>query len=139
MRAVNTAFLDTCERKETEHTPVWFMRQAGRYLPSYARIKGDRDITQLAKDPELASEAAVDAVRVLGVDAAIVFADIMLPLEGIGVKFKIQENVGPIVSNPIRTIVDVEALGTLEPENDMAYLYRRHRRDLEETGRFCAL
>ncbi len=120
---MNTSFLEACNRKETESTPVWFMRQAGRYLPSYARIKGEMVITDLARDPELASEVAVDAVRVLGVDAAIVFADIMLPLEGIGVDFKIQENVGPVVSNPIRALEDVESLGVLEPENDMAYLY----------------
>ena len=121
---MNTTFLDACNRKEAEHTPVWFMRQAGRYLPSYLRIKGEMAITELAKDPALASDAAVAAVKALGVDAAIVFSDIMLPLEGIGVRFKIQENVGPIVSNPTRTPGDVEALGTLRPEDDMAYLYQ---------------
>ena len=123
MSGASTAFLDVCNAKESEHTPVWFMRQAGRYLPSYLRIKGELAITELAKDPELASDAAVDAVKALGVDAAIVFSDIMLPLEGIGVRFKIQENVGPIVSNPTRTARDVEALGTLSPEDDMAYLF----------------
>ena len=122
MTLANTSFLDACSRRDADHTPVWFMRQAGRYLPSYQRIKGGRSLTELAKDAELASEAAVDAVRALGVDAAIVFADIMLPLEGMGVDFRIQENVGPIVSNPVRSADDVGALGELEPEHDMAYL-----------------
>jgi uroporphyrinogen decarboxylase len=115
-------FLDACYRKKTEFTPVWFMRQAGRYLPSYRRIKGARTVTELAKDPALASEAAVDAVRSLGVDAGIVFADIMLPLEGMGVVFEIRENVGPLVSNPVRTQDDADALGKLVPETDMGYL-----------------
>ncbi len=122
MRTTNSPFLDACNRRETEFTPVWFMRQAGRYLPSYRKIKGARTVIELAKDPELASQAAVDAVKSIGVDAAIVFADIMLPLEGIGLKFEIRENVGPVVSNPVRTQDDVDALGKLEPETDMGYL-----------------
>lgn len=119
---MNSAFLEACDRKETAFTPVWFMRQAGRYLPSYRRIKGNRPITELAKNPELASDAAVDAVRSLGVDAGIVFADIMLPLECLGVKFNIQENVGPVVSRPIRTLEDVDSLESFRPEEDMRYL-----------------
>ena len=122
MTLVNRAFLDACAMGNPEHTPVWFMRQAGRYLPSYRRIKGKRTLTELAKDPELSSEAAVDAVKALGVDAAIVFADIMLPLESMGVDFEIQENVGPIVSNPVRSLDDVVALGELSPGYHMAYL-----------------
>jgi uroporphyrinogen decarboxylase len=122
LRTMNTSFLDACNRKDPEFTPVWFMRQAGRYLSSYRQIKGGRGIIEMAKSPELASEAAVDAVRVLGVDAGIIFADIMLPLEALGVEFRIQENVGPVVSNPIRSLDDVDALETLEPDDDMAYL-----------------
>ncbi len=122
MRPLNASFLDACRCRESEFTPVWFMRQAGRYLPSYRKIKGSRSIVDLAKDPELASEAAVGAVTALGVDAAIVFADIMLPLEGLGVEFKIQENVGPVVSHPIATLEDAEALGALDPPTDMPYL-----------------
>jgi len=116
-------FLDACNHRETEHAPVWFMRQAGRYLPSYRRIKGDRNILDVAKDPDLASEVAVDAVNALGVDAGIIFADIMLPLEAIGVRFTIQENVGPVVSNPVRTTDDVNSLGVLDPEADLPYVY----------------
>ncbi len=118
----NTTFLDACRRGEPEHSPVWFMRQAGRYLPSYKRLKGQRNIMDVVKDPELASDVAVDAVNALGVDAGIIFADIMVPLEGIGVKFKIEENVGPVVSNPIRSLEDVTALGTLDPERDIPFV-----------------
>ena len=97
---MNTTFLDACNKKEPAHTPVWFMRQAGRYLPSYRAVKGNRPVTEIARDPALASQVVVDAVRALDVDAGIIFADIMLPLEGMGVQFRIEENVGPIVTNP---------------------------------------
>jgi len=118
----NTTFLDACRRREPEHSPVWFMRQAGRYLPSYKRLKDQRNIIDIVKDPELASDVAVDAVNALGVDAGIIFADIMVPLEGIGVKFKIEENVGPVVSNPIRSLEDVEALGSLDSRQALPYV-----------------
>ncbi len=99
------------------------MRQAGRYLPSYKTIKGNLSVTEVAKNPQLASEVAVDAVRQLGVDAAIIFADIMLPLEGMGIKFRIEENVGPIVENPIRFLDDVTVLRDFDPERDAAFVY----------------
>jgi uroporphyrinogen decarboxylase len=119
---MNSTFLDACNKKEPVHTPVWFMRQAGRYLASYRALKGNRSILELAKDPSLASQAVVDAVTALGVDAGIVFADIMLPLEGMGVNFKIQENVGPVVANPIRTAADVDLLNDLSPDEDIGYV-----------------
>jgi uroporphyrinogen decarboxylase len=120
---MNTTFIDACTKKEPEHTPVWFMRQAGRYLPSYRAVKGNRPITEIAKDPALSSQVAVDAVRALDVDAGIIFADIMLPLEGMGVQFRIEENVGPIVTNPIRTSDDVSSLRALSPEEDVGYVF----------------
>lgn len=120
---MNTTFIDACRRKEPEHTPVWFMRQAGRYLPSYRAVKGDRPVTEIAKDPDLSSQVAVDAVRALDVDAGIIFADIMLPLEGMGVQFRIEENVGPIVTNPVRTSDDVSTLKILSPEEDIGYVF----------------
>lgn len=119
---MNTTFLDACHGKEPEHTPVWFMRQAGRYLPSYRAAKGNRSMTEIAKDPELSAKVAVDAVKALDVDAGIVFADIMLPLEGMGVKFRIEENVGPVVTNPVRTADEVNALKALDPEADVPYV-----------------
>jgi uroporphyrinogen decarboxylase len=120
---MNSTFIDACRKKEPAHTPVWFMRQAGRYLPSYRAVKGNRPVTEIAKDPALASQVAVDAVNALDVDAAIIFADIMLPLEGMGVQFKIEENVGPIVTSPIRTLDDVNSLRALSPEEDVGYVF----------------
>ena len=118
-----SVFIDACRRKETEYTPIWFMRQAGRYLPSYRRLKGRRNVLDIAKDPELASEAVVGAVRDLGVDAGIIFADIMLPLEGMGVKFRIEEGVGPVVSSPIRSLEDVTELRAFDSERDTNKVY----------------
>lgn len=99
------------------------MRQAGRFLPSYRRIKGARNVLDVAKDPELASEVVADAVRELGVDAGIIFADIMLPLEAMGVEFKILEDIGPVVSNPVRGLSDVERLRDPESEADLPFVY----------------
>jgi uroporphyrinogen decarboxylase len=90
MTVENATFLDACNKKEPAHTPVWFMRQAGRYLPSYRAVKGKRPVTEIARDPSLASQVVVDAVKALGVDAGIIFADIMLPLEALGVLFAIE-------------------------------------------------
>ncbi len=123
MRSADSQFVRACLKKETEYTPVWFMRQAGRFLPSYRRIKGTRNVLDVAKDPELASEVVVDAVHAIGVDAGIIFADIMLPLEAMGVEFKIEENIGPVVSNPIRTAEDVDALRGVDPESDLPFVY----------------
>jgi uroporphyrinogen decarboxylase len=134
MRPSNATFLDACNGRETDFTPVWFMRQAGRYLPSYMRIKGDRTVIDLAKDPERASEAAVDAVRALGVDAAIVFADIMLPLESVGVDFRIQENVGPVVARPVGGEEDVESIGHLDASGEMPFLADGVSLTLEKLG-----
>ena len=120
---MNSTFIDACRKKEPAHTPVWFMRQAGRYLPSYREVKGNRPVTEIARDPSLASQVAVDAVRALDVDAGIIFADIMLPLEGMGVQFKIEENVGPVVANPTRTLDDVNSLRELNPEADVGYVF----------------
>ncbi len=121
---MNSVFVDACRMKQVERTPVWFMRQAGRYLPSYRKLRSEKGILEIAKDPELASEVTVDPVRRLGVDAAVMFADIMLPLEGIGVKFRIEENSGPVIENPIRSREDVERLGEFDPEQHVEHVLR---------------
>lgn len=125
---MESTFVDACNRRGVDHTPVWFMRQAGRYLPSYRELRTGKGILEIAKDPELASEVTVDPVRQLGVDAAVLFADIMLPLEGIGVKFKIEENLGPVIENPVRTSREVEALGEFDPEEHVSYVLETIRR-----------
>ncbi len=98
------------------------MRQAGRFLPSYRKIKGGRGVLDIAKDPKTAPLVVENAVDELGVDAAIIYSDIMLPMEAIGVSLEIRENVGPVILKPVRTPADVAALGSLDPAVDMVYL-----------------
>ncbi|MEM0116894.1 MAG: uroporphyrinogen decarboxylase [Conexivisphaerales archaeon] len=129
-----SVFLEACRSKETDYTPVWFMRQTGRYLPEYSKIKGKLDIMDLLKHPEVCSELTILPVRKLGVDAAIIFADIMLPLESMGVRFKIEEGVGPVIFNPIKTLDDVEQLNGLSPEEDLGYLWDSIRLTVEKLG-----
>ena len=119
----DSPFIRACYGRDSEYTPVWFMRQAGRFLPSYRRIKGTRKVLELAKDPGLASEVVVDAVRSLGVDAGIIFSDIMLPLEVMGVDFRIEEDVGPIVPRTVSSRDDVTSLQEVEPEEDLPFVY----------------
>ena len=97
----NDNFLRACWMKETEYTPVWFMRQAGRYLESYQKIRAKHDVLTICKTPELSAKITTKAVSDLGVDAAILFADIMLPLEGVGVKLKLIDGVGPVIERPV--------------------------------------
>jgi uroporphyrinogen decarboxylase len=118
----NDNFLRACWRKEAEYTPLWFMRQAGRYLESYRKVRAEHDILTICKTPELAAKVAVEAAEQLGVDAAILFADIMLPLEGMGVGFKIVEGVGPQIDNPIRSMEDVENIGQLDPRKHVPFV-----------------
>src|SRR6266571_5144600 len=118
----NDNFLRACWRKETEYTPVWFMRQAGRYLESYQKIRAKHDVLTICKTPELSAKIATSAVSYLGVDAAILFADIMLPLEGVGVKLKLVDAVGPVIERPVESKEDVENLSGFSPEEHVPYV-----------------
>lgn len=119
---MNTTFLDACYKKPTDHTPVWYMRQAGRYLPEYRKVKGDRNILDIVRTPELAAEISLQPVDILGVDAAILYADIMIPLLGIDVDLQIVENIGPVIKNPLQNLKDVQNLRKLSPTEDIPYL-----------------
>ncbi len=103
-------FLRACRREPVDATPVWFMRQAGRSFAAYRRLRERYGILELAKTPELCAEVTLMPVRELGVDAAVLFADIMLPLEPMGVDLRIEPEVGPIIDRPIRSTADVAAL-----------------------------
>lgn len=129
---MGSLLVDACMRRNVERTPVWFMRQAGRYLPSYRKLRAYKGILQIARDPELASEVTVDPVNQLGVDAAVVFADIMLPMEGIGIRFRIEENVGPVILNPVRSKEDVESLGPFDAEAQVGYVLETIRRAVQK-------
>ncbi len=100
------------------------MRQAGRYLPEYRKLKETYTILDIVKNPELAAKVSLQPVDKLGVDAAILFADIMIPLLGIGVDLNIVENIGPVIKEPITSIKDVEKLRVLEPTQDIPYLLK---------------
>ena len=112
-------FLRACRRLPVDRTPVWFMRQAGRYLPEYREIRGDRDILETCKDVDRVVEITMQPLRRMPLDAAIVFSDIMVPLAAVGVPVRIEPGRGPLVDEPIRSRADVAALRPLEPAADV--------------------
>ncbi len=117
----NDNFLRACWGKQTDHTPVWFMRQAGRYMESYRKIRSKHEVLEICKTPSLSASVTLDAANLLGVDAAILFADIMLPLEGMGVQLKILDG-GPSIEKPLRDAESVEHLERLEPEKHVPFV-----------------
>jgi uroporphyrinogen decarboxylase len=119
---VQDRFLRACRRLPVDRTPVWFMRQAGRYLPEYRKLREDRDILDLCRTPELAVEATLQPLRRMPLDAAILFSDIMVPVAEMGVDVRIESGVGPVVSEPIRTASDVRRLRPLEPAGDVPHV-----------------
>jgi uroporphyrinogen decarboxylase len=111
-----------CRREPVERTPVWFMRQAGRSLPEYREIRKRHDLFEVCRRPELCAEVTLQPVRTHGVDAAVMFADIMLPVLGMGVDVELVESVGPVVERPVRKLADVERLSVPEPEESVPFL-----------------
>ena len=131
---MNDNFLRACRGEPVDHVPVWFMRQAGRSLPEYRKLRSSNSILDMCRDPALAAEVTLQPIRRLGVDAAILFSDIVVPLQGMGVELDIKPGVGPVIEKPIRTMEDVERLRDLEPDNDVGYVMeaiRLLRRELE--------
>ena len=112
---MNDRFVRACRLEPVDATPVWFMRQAGRSFAAYRQLRERYGILELAKTPELCAEVTLMPVRELGVDAAVLFADIMLPLEPMGVGLRIEPEVGPIIDHPIRSAADVAALRPFDP------------------------
>jgi len=112
---MNDRFLRACRRQAVDATPIWFMRQAGRSFSAYRALRERYGILELAKTPELCAEVTLMPVRELGVDAAVLFADIMLPLEPMGVGLRIEPDIGPIIDRPIRSVADVAALRPFDP------------------------
>jgi uroporphyrinogen decarboxylase len=115
-------FLDACHLRQPDATPVWFMRQAGRCLAEYRELRKRYDILTMAKTPELCAQVTLMPVHEFGVDAAVLYADIMLPLERMGISFEIEPDIGPIIHNPIRTMQDVEALRVIDAEESTPYV-----------------
>jgi len=115
-------FLAALRHEQPDATPVWFMRQAGRALADYRALRERYPILTLAKTPDLCAEVTLMPVRTFGVDAAVLFADIMLPLEPMGVSLEIQPEVGPIIHNPIRSRADVDKLRLIEPAEEVGFV-----------------
>src|SRR5690349_6630041 len=113
----DSAFLRAARGEPVPHTPVWFMRQAGRSLPEYLKVREGVTMLESCMRPDLVTEITLQPVRRYGVDAAIFFSDIVLPLKAIGVDLDIVAGVGPVVANPVRTLADVEAIPDLTAEH----------------------
>ncbi len=118
-----TRFVRACLRKPVDRTPVWFLRQAGRYMQEYRDVRKHHTLVEICKQPELAAEVTITAAEKLGVDAAIIFADLLLPLEPMGLPFEFQAGEGPVVHHPVRTAADIAALRT-DRAADLAYVAR---------------
>jgi uroporphyrinogen decarboxylase len=114
-------FVRACLRKPVDRTPVWFLRQAGRYMPEYREVRKHHSLIEICKKPELAAEVTITAAERLGVDAAIIFADLLLPLEPMGLAFEFQAGEGPVVHRPVRTAEDVKAIRT-DRAGELAYV-----------------
>ena len=117
----DSPFLLACRNRAAERVPVWFMRQAGRSLPEYRAVREQHGMFDIIRTPELAAEVTMQPVRHLGVDAAILFSDIVVPLKAVGVDVELKAGVGPVVAQPFRTAADLDRLRPLEPD-DVAYV-----------------
>lgn len=130
----NDQFLRACRGESVERVPVWYMRQAGRYDPDYRKIKEKYSLLEICKQPELAAEVTLMPIHKLGVDAAILYSDIMNPVASIGIDFDIVKDVGPVIHNPIRSASDVERLKPIDVESDLSHVLETIRildRELE--------
>ncbi len=127
-------FLDACARRPVDATPVWLMRQAGRYLPEYRAIRERMAFIEMCKSPEIAAEVTLQPLRRFELDAAIVFADILLPLEPMGIGFTFTAEGGPVIDHPIRSGRDVKGVRAIDPRGELDYVMetlRLVRRELD--------
>jgi uroporphyrinogen decarboxylase len=123
MSLQNSVFMRACRREPVPYTPIWLMRQAGRYMSEYREVRARTSFLELCKTPSLAAEVTVTAVERLGVDAAIIFADILLILEPIGIDLEFAAGEGPVIHNPVRQASDVDRLRELEDANALGFVY----------------
>ncbi|MFN2626065.1 MAG: uroporphyrinogen decarboxylase [Mycobacteriales bacterium] len=118
----DSAFVRACRGEHVPFTPVWFMRQAGRALPEYRALRERFGMLESCLNPDLVTEITLQPVRRLGVDAAILFSDIVVPLRAVGIALDIQPGVGPVIDEPFRRVADVDRLHALDPEADVPYV-----------------
>ena len=130
-------FLRACHRQPTDATPVWLMRQAGRYMAEYRELRKTYDILEIIKTPELACAVTMQPINAFDLDAAIIFADILPPLEGMGLSLEFIKGEGPVIHNPVRTAADVDALLQPDPEESLHFTLdaiRLTRKELASRG-----
>ncbi len=118
---MNSRFLDACRRRPTDVRPVWFMRQAGRYMKQYRDIRAKHGILEICKRPDLAAQITLQPVEILDVDAAIIFADLLLPVEPMGLKLRFAAGEGPVIDNPVRTSSDIDSL-SISNTDELGYV-----------------
>lgn len=131
---MNDTFLRACRGEKVDYTPVWLMRQAGRYMKEYQEVRSRVDFLTLCKTPELAAQVTLQPVDILGVDAAILFSDILIPVEAMGMHLEFSEKKGPILAEPVRTKAGVDRLVIPDTEDSMPFVLetiRILRRELE--------
>ena len=119
---INDRFLRACRHEPVDATPVWFMRQAGRYMAEYRAIREKYSLIEICQHPEIAAEVTMQPVRALGVDAAILFADILLPVIPLGLGLEFAKGEGPVIASPVRTLEDVLAMRPFDAESDLGYV-----------------
>lgn len=119
---MNDRFLRACRREPVDVTPVWFMRQAGRYMAEYRAVREKHSLLEICYQPELAAEVTLQPVRALGVDAAILFADILLPVVPLGMGLEFAAGEGPVIGRPVRSLDDVRAMRPVDAEADLGYV-----------------
>ncbi|MBI5235594.1 MAG: uroporphyrinogen decarboxylase [Deltaproteobacteria bacterium] len=121
---VNDTFLKACRLQPARHTPVWLMRQAGRYMKEYMAIREKHSFLEMCRTPEIACEVTLQPVKAFELDAAIIFADILLPLPGMGIQLEFAKNEGPVIKNPVRSAKDIAAIRVTNPVDDVPYLLK---------------
>src|SRR5262244_3001066 len=133
MSAPNSRFVKACRCEAVDVTPVWLMRQAGRYMAEYRAVRKKHSILEICKTPELAAEVTITAAEKLDVDAAIIFADLLLPLEVMGQAFRFESGEGPVIERPLRTKEDVAALVT-DRASELGYVAESVRHVVKHFG-----
>ena len=131
---MNDRFLRACRREPVDRTPVWFMRQAGRYMAEYRALREKHTLLELCRTPELAVEVTLQPIRAYGFDAAILFSDLLIPLAPLGIPFDFQAGEGPVIQAPVRSSADVAVLRRFEPREDLGMVLeaiRLLRRELK--------
>jgi uroporphyrinogen decarboxylase len=117
-------FLRACHRQPTKYTPIWLMRQAGRYMKEYRALRKKYSFLEMCKNPELAGEVTLLPFQKFQVDAAIIFADILLPIEPMGIELEFEKGEGPVIHHPIREMKQIDDLRIIEPEEDLSFLIK---------------